>query len=385
LNRSSIYVGGVGSRAGGEAHVVIEDGATVLANHRLRVYGGGTVNLSGGMLSTDICENTSGGTFEFTGGRLHVNRFVGDLANAGGTLALAHSPGVLQVTGKYDQAAGMLALRIHGAGAGDWDELVVDGTATLGGHLAVFCADGFIPAYEDRFTILTAAAINGQFDDARKQIELIGGGRCDIVYGETGVALTHFERPLPTDVVTPDAFPSGPLPWPILQEGPCPRRLSQNTTGEHDLIFLGPPDDIGFGLAGQTVEYDFGDLRVVDGPGPDLNVYELPVGGAEFEAIDVLASNDGVTFVSVLAHESGVGRIPGDEPGKSSVVRIPGDEAWPDMRFAVSYDLAPSGLQQARYIRIEGDGDAPPGHMVGFDLDAIAAIHLAPASELMPP
>lgn len=368
MNRSSIYVGGVASCAGGEARVLIDDGAAVSACHLLRIFGGGRVSFSGGMLSADTCENTLDGTFEFTGGRLHVNHFVGDLVTAGGTLALAHSPGVMQVAGNYQQDDGVLELRIHGRGSGDWDVLVVDGTATLGGHLAILCADGFVPAYEDRLTILTATAINGRFQNGQAQIELLGDGRCDIVYSDTQVFLTRFEGPFATDPTTPDVFPGGPLPRPILPNGPCPRQLSQNTTREHDLVFLGPPDAIGMGLAGQMVEYDFDDLRVVDGPGPDFNVYELPVGTAEYDVIDVQVSLDGVTFVSVKS-------------ANTSVVRIPGDGAWPDQRFGVSYDLAGSGLKRVRYIRIDGDGNGLPGAMVGFDLDAIAAVHLAPAGE----
>ena len=139
--------------------------------------------------------------------------------------------------------------------------------------------------------------------------------------------------------------------------------LSLNSTGQGDDIFVGPPDDRDGGLGGQIVEYDFGCRRVLDGDGPDFNVYEMDHGVTEFDSIDVLVSIDGFEWVSVKASEG-------------AEVPIPGDEAHGSGNYSRSYDLAGSGLSEVRYIRLDGDGDEPGGGSIGFDLDAIGAIHV---------
>ena len=144
--------------------------------------------------------------------------------------------------------------------------------------------------------------------------------------------------------------------------GYFPNTLSLNTTGFPDSIFLGRPDgnDINRGwiLLGEMVIYDFGNSRVVDGPGPDFNVYERDAGGAEFDAIDVLVSKDGNNFVSVKNTEG-------------LLVRIGGDENHAGGSFAHSYDLSLSGLQSIRFIRIDGLTNIDDG----MDLDAVGAIN----------
>ncbi len=142
-----------------------------------------------------------------------------------------------------------------------------------------------------------------------------------------------------------------------------PGILAENTTGQVDSRFTGPPDDVLFsGIGGQIVTYDFGAPRIFDLDGPEFNVYELDRGEVEFDAIDVLVSADGVEFFSVEASEG-------------PVVRVCGDGAHGDDAFARSYDLGQSGLTAVRFIRIDGDGDGPGGDDYGFELDAIGAIN----------
>lgn len=236
----------------------------------------------------------------------------------------------------------------------------------------------------------------------------------------------------------------------VIATGVFPDTLSGNTTGAADSRFLGSPDQVFFGLGGAQVTYDFGEQSVVNGSGPDFNVYEeSELGGPEFELIDVLVSADGVDFTSVKASEGDVRRIGGDEgfdaaderitgppdnrdlPLRSdsviydygmpiiidgagpdfnvyefsagggpefelinvlvsadgtnftsvkgserNVVRIAGDEALVDDSFARSYDLAGTGLSAIRFILVDGLSSAPPGGNPGFELDAIGAINL---------
>ena len=138
--------------------------------------------------------------------------------------------------------------------------------------------------------------------------------------------------------------------------------LASNSTTSPDSTFVGPPDDLYYGLGGQQVTYRFTCGFVVDGPGPDFNVYEVDSGSAEFSLIDVLVSANGIDFASVRA-------------SIGAKVDIDGDEAHGNASFARAFDLLGSGLSVVRYIRIDGDGSGASGSSAGFDLDAIGVIH----------
>jgi hypothetical protein len=141
--------------------------------------------------------------------------------------------------------------------------------------------------------------------------------------------------------------------------GEFPTLLSENGTPAADTTFLGPPDDIFYGLGFAQVTFDFGAAAIVNrAAAVDLNVYEFNTSVAEFSLIDVLVSQDGLAFVSVKASEQ-------------AVVDIPGDEAHGSTGYARSYDLG--GLAWARYVRIDGLDARPPSASNGFDLDAIGA------------
>jgi hypothetical protein len=141
-----------------------------------------------------------------------------------------------------------------------------------------------------------------------------------------------------------------------------PSSLVFNGTTTTDDVYVGPPDDIYFGIGGQVVTWDVGCGFVVDGPGADLTLYEVDTGGPEFGIFDLQVSLDGVQFVSVTSSVS----VP---------IAIPGDSANGNRTFARSYDLAGSGLSAARFVRIDGNGTGSSGAGSGFDLDAIGFVH----------
>lgn len=149
-----------------------------------------------------------------------------------------------------------------------------------------------------------------------------------------------------------------------------PSALSGNTTGTADAAFLGAPDgnsgNVGtnwVGIGGQTVTYDFGPTGFGNGAGGDVNVYEVNYGSIEFTLMTVAVSLDGLTFTDITA-------------SRAAAVDIVGDEAHGAPSFAASYDLG--ALTMARYLRIDGNGNGAAGGTNAFDLDAVAALHVAP-------
>jgi len=130
--------------------------------------------------------------------------------------------------------------------------------------------------------------------------------------------------------------------------------------------FLGAPNDFFTGLGGGFVTYDFGPLRLVDGLGQDLNVYEYDDGAVEFGSVDILVSGDGMTWFNI-------------EASAAAAIDLVGDEAHNSPSFRRSYDLAAAvtglGVTDFRYLRIDGGGASAIKGNAGFDLDAVAMIN----------
>jgi hypothetical protein len=76
-----------------------------------------------------------------------------------GAVAPGNSPGTLNIGGSYTQQAGA-TLAIELASASSYDRLVVSGTASLAGTLAVSLTGGYLPAAGDNFQIITAAGFS---------------------------------------------------------------------------------------------------------------------------------------------------------------------------------------------------------------------------------
>jgi T5SS/PEP-CTERM-associated repeat protein len=125
----------------------------------------GSYDLSGGTLSAaSILQGIGTSQFNFTGGRLEVQTFQGDLTNNGGTLAPSRSPYTTTITGDYTQSSsGTLEIELGGLLAGEYDLLEVSGAANLDGLLTILMYDGFLPDIGNTFDILTADTINGEF------------------------------------------------------------------------------------------------------------------------------------------------------------------------------------------------------------------------------
>ena len=123
------------------------------------------------------------------GAILRGNRTVGPgtMTNAGIT-APGLSPGQLTISGNWSPTASAV-LRIEMQGltpVTQYDQLAVQGTATLGGKVEVTFLSGFVPAVGNSFVILTCTtACNGTFS----QVTAPQGRHFDVTYNPTNVTL----------------------------------------------------------------------------------------------------------------------------------------------------------------------------------------------------
>jgi len=176
--------------------------------------------------------------------------------------------------------------------------------------------------------------------------------------------------------------------------------------------FTGSLDTFSLGLGGQIV-VAFTDNVVVDGPGPDLTVFEnafLPTGLTTLapfaEPGTVAVSADGVTWATFACASDRPPYFPGcagvypvfasaDDAASpsplapstvpiASLVDVPVDAfAPPPGSGGDTFDLADVGLAAIRFVRIDGGADRfGLMGLAGFDLDAIAGLHSVEAAGL---
>jgi hypothetical protein len=102
--------------------------------------------------------NNAGGLLQGTG-QIPSANFTG----AGGTLSPGYSPGTMAFNGNEDFSNSTMAMEVNGTGVAgtDFDQIVVNGTATLGGTLAL--SINYTPAVGDQIAILSASGISGTF------------------------------------------------------------------------------------------------------------------------------------------------------------------------------------------------------------------------------
>ncbi len=148
-----------GSETGLLAYYPMDEGSGTVINDRTANHLNGTVNGASWVSVTHAAVSLQGGTLSGTG---TVNA---DLTNAATLSPGGTGAGALLVNGNYTQtAAGSLNIDLGGLTAGSlFDQLNVNGTATLGGILNVDEINGFTPANGNTFPVVTDTSLSGQF------------------------------------------------------------------------------------------------------------------------------------------------------------------------------------------------------------------------------
>jgi hypothetical protein len=138
---------------------------------------------------------------------------------------------------------------------------------------------------------------------------------------------------------------------------------------------MGSLDVLSLGEGGWIV-LRFDDMTMIDGPGPDLLVFENAFTGW-VETGRVAASADGETWHEwpCAAEEEGATGCAGiNKVWATSTNGI--DPTDPEAAGGDAFDLADLDLEEARYVRITDTGTNPyVGNAGGFDLDAVAVIN----------
>jgi len=158
-------------------------------------------------------------------------------------------------------------------------------------------------------------------------------------------------------------------------------------------VVLGPPAGGGAGAGGMDV-LSLGDggtltlrlgLPALDGPGPDLLVFENPfsfAGGAMVfaEPLAVAVSEDGATFSQFSCDPDGGEGCAGITPVLAGPNAPDVDPTDPAAAGGDGFDLAELGLPGARFVRLTDAGvSGGAGGARGADVDAVAVVHPEPS------
>lgn len=166
-----------GGRMSGSGQTVINRGATLeIAPSTTSDLQGRRIRNQGTMLLTNatLLKCGSGAKIDNEGSFAAPHRGGFAFNNAGTPLLFTNKgalhpgnrskTGTLSIGGDWTQVMpGALNIELGGVAAGQFDQLAISRTATLGGTLAVSLRPGFVPVAGTRLTILTAAAIKGRF------------------------------------------------------------------------------------------------------------------------------------------------------------------------------------------------------------------------------
>jgi hypothetical protein len=144
---------------------------------------------------------TRGTTIRRDGRLAGQGTLVGDLYNAG-TVSPGDSLGTLDIVGDYlQEETGSIFVELGGFQPGtEYDQLIITGTAALGGTLGVTLLPEISPPVDSTFEIVTARQIVGEFEQINLPVFPMDERlEWNVVYTSTGVMLRFVEAPEPGD------------------------------------------------------------------------------------------------------------------------------------------------------------------------------------------
>jgi len=176
-----------------------------------------------------------------------------------------------------------------------------------------------------------------------------------VISHEFGPGQDHGQAAFPAPVLGP---PSG--------EGCCRGSLQVTSLGDGGFAVL-----------------EFGNTRILDGPGPDFIVFENAFLVDELDPASVFAelgvvsvSQDGASWASYTCEATAhpYDGCAGWHPVLANPETNQIDPLDPLLAGGDPFDLADVGLEWARYVRIE-DRTEPDDDSATFDLDAVGIVH----------
>jgi hypothetical protein len=259
--------------------VELEDGV-ILFGRPAPVQLEGTFLLRGGHVAARDSLPLLGGRF---GG---VGTVATRLINRGATVAPGDPVGTLTVAEYLQTDGGRLEIELGGTGQGEFDQLEVERTASLGGTLEVQDAADFVPAEADTFRIVTATSVAREFS----ALETPEGWEVFTTYGTDhvllGIASVVSTEPGPGD----GDGPPGPLPAEFVLIGGYPNPSSGAVQVAVDLPWA----------AEVAVEvYDVAGRRVA------FRSEVLPAGQARTVSLNGLGLVSGVYFYRLVVSSPG--------------------------------------------------------------------------------
>ncbi|HEX5175934.1 MAG TPA: hypothetical protein VFV83_02840, partial [Chthoniobacteraceae bacterium] len=164
---------------------------------------GGSFTQTAGM--TQLAGGVLAGVLNFAGGLVTgAGQIAGTVNNSGATI---HPGGgetaTIAINGDYLQGAGgMIEAQLGGTLAGQFDQLVISGTAALGGTLVAPAIGGFTPPAGSQFQVLTAGtSISGTFANVPANVGIQYGAKSVTLLGPTAPPDTMVTTEL--DVIDP--------------------------------------------------------------------------------------------------------------------------------------------------------------------------------------
>ncbi len=147
---------------------------------------GGTISFGGGFTQTGEGTILGGGFVNFDGGTVSaVGSIAATVSNSGAILSPGgNSTGQLTINGDYIHGPGAtLRIELGGINVGEFDQLIINGAASLDGTLDVTLLNGFAPASGQQFPILTFESVSGAFQNQ------VGAQGLALSYLPTGAVL----------------------------------------------------------------------------------------------------------------------------------------------------------------------------------------------------